>query len=90
MKFVLLILLQFGALLALRSQSLPGNTLVPVCTGQNKKLINGVCETGTKALVNQEPVVKNNEGYCRLTYKISWSDGSSIEYTEDRKGACQL
>lgn len=71
-------------------QELVPKAVAPVCTGQNKKLINGVCETGTTTVVDQQPVVKNGVGYCRYTYKVTWSDGSSTQYTEDLKGACLL
>ncbi|MCP9749778.1 hypothetical protein EGI32_02190 [Ferruginibacter sp. HRS2-29] len=41
------------------------------CTGADKRLVNGVCETGVKTLVSS--VKSGNTWYC--TWKYVWSDG---------------
>lgn len=52
------------------------------CTGKDKKMINGICETGVK--VTDECVEKPSGG-CTCFYHYRWSDGStSQQYSESR------
>jgi len=44
------------------------------CTGEDKKCINGVCQTGTK--VYTASVYSTKAGYWICTYHYVWSDGS--------------
>ncbi len=52
----------------------PGN-----CSGNDKKCINGVCETGYWAVVS---TVYISHGMWECTYAYCFSDGSSSSYTE--------
>jgi hypothetical protein len=55
------------------------------CTGDNKKCINGVCETGVK--VNTDSYYNGTKWVC--VYHYEWSDGSwSTNYTSLGNMAC--
>lgn len=54
---------------------------VASCTGANKRVVNGVCETGSKVYVG--PGVPNGNGTYTCTYHYLWTDGFvSPNYTE--------
>ena len=57
------------------------------CTGNDKKCINNICETGLKIYTSS---VKNKlTGLWTCTYHYHWSDGSdSIDYTETSPTTC--
>jgi len=46
-------------------------TPIPGCTGLNKRVVNGVCETGTKVFISSQYI--GNSWEC--TYRYVWSDG---------------
>jgi 20S proteasome alpha/beta subunit len=57
------------------------------CTGESKKCINGVCETGIR--VNTDTYYNGTQWVC--TYHYEWSDGSwSINYTSYGTKQCPL
>jgi len=59
----------------------------PNCTGNDKKCINGVCETGLRVETFCEQVTKSQR---RVTYHYEFSDGSwSTSYTELGSGVCE-
>jgi len=61
------------------------NCNVGNCTGDNKKCINGVCETGIK--VNTDSYYNGTKWVC--VYHYEWSDGSwSTNYTSLGNMAC--
>jgi hypothetical protein len=45
---------------------------IPGCTGPNKRVVNGVCETGIKIYVGSEFNPINQNWQC--TYRYEWSD----------------
>lgn len=49
---------------------------LPPCTGNDKKIINGICETGTK---NYTKSIYVQEGQYICYYRYYWSDGSWSE-----------
>ncbi|MET7000192.1 hypothetical protein [Chitinophaga defluvii] len=52
-----------------------------LCIGENKKIVNGVCETGIKVYTWSKPLPDNGGYYCFYVYKFS--DGSqTIEHRE--------
>lgn len=54
------------------------------CTGTDKKIINGVCETGVKIT---DECIEKPSGACTCFYHYRWSDGStSGQYSEYRPG----
>jgi YD repeat-containing protein len=56
------------------------------CIGENKKCINGVCETGTKVCTSS---IKLGGGTWQVTYHYVWSDSSvSQDYTVTQIGGC--
>ncbi|HEX2844926.1 MAG TPA: DUF5977 domain-containing protein [Chitinophagaceae bacterium] len=58
------------------------------CTGNNKKCINGVCETGVRVETYCEQVTKSQRW---ITYHYEFSDGSwSTSYTELGSGECPI
>ena len=58
------------------------------CTGNDKKCINGVCETGVRVETFCEQVTKSQR---RVTYHYEFSDGSwSTSYTELGSGVCPI
>ncbi|HEX2846417.1 MAG TPA: DUF5977 domain-containing protein [Chitinophagaceae bacterium] len=57
------------------------------CSGESKKCVNGVCETGIR--VNTDTYYNGTQWVC--TYHYEWSDGSwSINYTSYGSKACPL
>lgn len=55
------------------------------CTGANKRIVNGVCETATKVFVSSQKIGRT--WHC--TYKWVWSDGyESAPFTETSSTAC--
>jgi len=57
------------------------------CVGENKKLINGVCETGTRVWTRSE--FDNVNHWYRCYYYWRWSDGStSPEYYTINGAGC--
>lgn len=58
------------------------------CFGENKKCVNGVCETGCKTLVSS---VKINRTTWQCTYVYLFSDNTqSAQFTEYNSGPCLL
>ena len=58
------------------------------CTGPDKKMINGNCETGIRVNTGSTLVSRNN---YRCTYHYEWSDGSSsANYTENNSAPCAI
>ena len=58
------------------------------CTGPDKKMVNGYCETGTRVNTGSTFVSRNN---YRCTYHYEWSDGSSsVNYTENNSAPCAI
>jgi len=56
------------------------------CTGANKRIVNGVCETATKVFVSSQKVGRN----WQCTYKWVWSDGyESAPFTEIGTAPCE-
>lgn len=51
------------------------------CTGNDKKCINGVCETGVWKVISSIRQSKNGPWTC--TYAYCFSDGSTSTYTQD-------
>lgn len=59
------------------------------CTGNDKKCVNCVCETGTR--INVSSVYNRSTGQYTCTYYYSWSDGSvSGYYTETTSSPCSI
>lgn len=59
------------------------------CIGDNKKCINGVCETGVKLNYILGSVLRKGVWYCY--YKYTWSDGSeSATFSEVTSSPCVL
>lgn len=57
-----------------------GSCVTNTCTGNDKKIINGVCETGTKVCTSS---VRQGGATWLTTYHYEWSDNSvSEDYTE--------
>lgn len=63
---------------------LPSNCNTQNCTGNNKKCINGVCETGTLVVVSSELIGK---GQWLCTKRYCFSDGSYSTYYETTSGS---
>lgn len=60
----------------------------PACTGENKKIVNGVCSTGTKQYISSVANTSPATGYT-CTYRYFFADGSqSPSYTEQSPVAC--
>lgn len=65
-----------------------GSTVLFDCTGPNKKLINGVCETGRR--VNDESV-RGSGGRWYCYYHYEFSDGSTNgPYSETNMAPCLI
>ena len=61
--------------------------VVPNCTGENQRVINGQCETGTKVITNQ--YFQNGIMHC--TYHYEWSDGYwSPNYQNSGSSNCMV
>lgn len=59
------------------------------CTGNDKKCINNVCETGVR--INTSTVKNKLTGQWTCTYHYHWSDGSnSVDYTETSSTSCTI
>lgn len=59
-----------------------------ICSGPDKKILNGNCETGNKVYTKSIKDTPNGSTYT-CTYHYQWSDGSkSVDYTEKRNGPC--
>jgi hypothetical protein len=81
-----------------RTNSVYNPTACPIpcnsgnCGGNDKKCVNGVCETGTR--INTSSVYMKNAQQVwvwRCTYHYRWSDNSvSANYTEDNSTSCPL
>ncbi|WP_341842545.1 hypothetical protein [Chitinophaga caseinilytica] len=62
-----------------------------VCSGNDKKLINGVCETGNRVNTASAGVIVNGQNRYKCTYHYEWSDCSkSINYEEIMVSPCTL
>ena len=56
------------------------------CTGNDKKCVNGVCETGQKVYTSS---VQDHGSLWTCTYHYHWSDGTnSVDYTETSSSQC--
>ncbi len=63
----------------------------PACGGQGQKVINCVCEMGTRVNISSVHMKVNNVWIYRCTYYYYWSDCSqSINYTEDNANPCTV
>ncbi|MGO4293659.1 hypothetical protein [Chitinophaga sp. RAB17] len=63
-----------------------GSTVMFDCTGRNKKLINGVCETGIRVNESSTPG-SGGRWYCKFHYEFS--DGSTNgPYSETNTAPC--
>ncbi len=61
-------------------------TPVPNCTGENKRVVNGLCETGVKVYTHS---VKINATTWQCTYHYEFSDGYwSQDYTHNSSNTC--
>lgn len=45
--------------------------VVPNCTGEDKRVVNGVCQTGVKVITEQSSI----NGMIHCTYHYEWTDG---------------
>ncbi len=74
-----------------RTVTVPSNGACPVCntgtcTGNEKKCINNVCETGVKVCTSS---VRINSTTWSVTFHYKWSDNSiSPDYQENRSERC--
>lgn len=65
-------------------------TCVP-CSGADKKIINGVCQTGNRVNLSSVSVVVNGQQRYKCTFRYEWSDCSkSINYEEIALQPCTL
>ena len=63
-------------------------TCIIVCSGNDKKMIDGNCETGIRVNINSEFI---SPGSYRCTYRYEWSDGtSSKNYFETNSADCPI
>lgn len=63
----------------------------PPCVGEGKKLINGICRTGTKIITDVQNSSVGGHARCKRTYHYKWSDGSvSGDYFEYFNGVCAV
>lgn len=86
------------AWLVLDESQLPANGRMPVyqqlvptaqCTGVDKKVVNGTCETGTQVWTRSE--FDDTTHWWKCYYVWRWSDGSqSQEYYEFNGAGCRL
>lgn len=67
--------------------SAPVSFSVEPCIGDNKKSVNGVCETGLRYNITSAPTANPDEFAC--TYKYVFSDGTeSANFIEISSTAC--
>jgi hypothetical protein len=58
------------------------------CSGNDKKVVNGVCETGIRVLTGSTQLGPH---YWQCTYHYEWSDGSwSPNYVEESTSICDI
>lgn len=65
--------------------------LPPVCNGNDKKIINGICETGNRVNTASVGVIVNGQTRYKCTFHYEWSDCSkSVNYEEIMVSPCTL
>ncbi len=69
--------------------SYDATTCPPPCNQEGQKMVNGVCQTGSKVFTNYRQYVLNGQTFCEATYHYNFTDGSrSIDYFVTTAGEC--
>jgi hypothetical protein len=68
------------------------NTVCVACVGTDKKIINGVCQTGNRVNTSSQAVLHPGGGVLyKCTYHLEWSDCSkSADFIQNNAAPCTL
>jgi len=68
------------------------NTVCVACTGVDKKVISGVCQTGNRVNTSSQAVLQPGGGVLyKCTYHFEWSDCSkSADFIQNTSAPCTL